>query len=217
MWVAIVGLYRPGVLSDARRISKNFGRRRSKPADFLHLMLWIRPLMPRLPEKMLLVVATLAVAFGCKPKIGDDCRISTDCSAAGDRLCDITEPGGYCTVFNCEPGTCPDGEALCVEFGSQRSSDSNATACQSLQSPSPYARSFCMATCDSNSDCRSGYTCANLKDSTNPWGAILIDHDRGDKGCVVKIRKSTSDVPGSGYGDDNVCTVDAPGQGGAGG
>ena len=43
MWVAMVGLYRPGVLSDARVISKNFGRGRRIPADFLQIMLWIRP------------------------------------------------------------------------------------------------------------------------------------------------------------------------------
>ena len=45
--------------------------------------------------------------FGCKPKIGEDCATSTDCSISGDRLCDVTQPGGYCTVFNCEPNTVP--------------------------------------------------------------------------------------------------------------
>src|SRR5690242_18467125 len=49
------------------------------------------------------------VATGCKPKIGDECKTSTDCSVTGDRLCDITQPSGYCTIFNCEePGSCPD-------------------------------------------------------------------------------------------------------------
>src|ERR1051325_10082857 len=105
-------------------------------------MLWIRPLMPRLSEKLFLLAALTALSTlggGCKPKIGDDCKISTDCSAAGDRLCDITAPGGYCTMFNCEPGTCPDDESLCVEFGATRDM---AEQCQSLASPSPYARSF---------------------------------------------------------------------------
>ena len=176
------------------------------------------PLMPRLPEKMLLVVALLTVAFGCKPKVGDDCRISTDCSAAGDRLCDITEPGGYCTVFNCEPGTCPEDESLCVEFGSERSP---VAACQDPQSPSPYARSFCMATCDANSDCRSGYSCEDLSRDGNEWGAVLIDHDRGHKACVVKPQPV--DAAGGAPPDDafgNVCHVEGPdatGQGGAGG
>jgi hypothetical protein len=173
--------------------------------------------MPCLPEKLLLLAVLVAVPFGCKPKIGDDCRISTDCSAAGDRLCDITEPGGYCTVFNCEPGTCPEDESLCVEFGSQRSVDDS---CQSSQSPSPYARSFCMATCDGDSDCRSGYVCRDVSREGNEWGAVLIDHDRGHKACVVKSQR-VDQVAG---GDFGVCETEAPGQvtevpgqGGAGG
>jgi hypothetical protein len=142
-------------------------------------MLWIRPLMPGLSEKLLLWFALTAVAAGCKPKIGDDCKISTDCSAAGDRLCDITAPGGYCTVFNCEPGGCPEDESLCVEFGAKRS-----PLCAVEPSPSPYARTFCMATCDDDSDCRSGYTCQDLS-KQNSWGAVLIDTDRGNKACLV--------------------------------
>src|SRR5258705_13828561 len=57
------------------------------------------------------IAASLAV--GCSPKIGDKCSVSTDCSVQGDRLCDPTQPGGYCTVFNCEPDRCPD-ESVCV-------------------------------------------------------------------------------------------------------
>src|SRR3954465_13897573 len=121
--------------------------------------------MPCLPEKLLLLALLVAVPFGCKPKIGDDCRISTDCSAAGDRLCDITEPGGYCTIFNCEPDGCPD-DAACINFGTTLSSlvDPNfpnqvAPACLTSQGNSPYQRSFCMASCSSDSDCRGGYKC----------------------------------------------------------
>lgn len=141
--------------------------------------------MPRLSEKLLLLCALVGLAGACKPNIGDDCRISTDCSAAGDRLCDITAPGGYCTMFNCEPGTCPDGESLCVEFGAVRAS---APLCRAQQSPSPYGRTFCMQTCDSNSDCRSGYTCADLSQRGNAWDAVLIDKNRGKKACVVPFK-----------------------------
>ena len=48
-------------------------------------------------------VATASVLAGCSAEIGDDCSNSTDCSSTGDRLCDTTQPGGYCTLFNCEP------------------------------------------------------------------------------------------------------------------
>jgi hypothetical protein len=184
-------------------------------------MLWIRPLMPRLPEKLLPLALLMALAAGCKPKIGDDCKLSTDCSAAGDRLCDITAPGGYCTVYNCEPGACPEDESLCVEFGAQRSP---IEACRDLQSPSPYARTFCMATCESDADCREGYDCADLS-RDNPWDALLIDVDRGSKACMVPVSATpVADSGADGFGDacraelpTPEADADEPAAGGAGG
>jgi hypothetical protein len=173
-------------------------------------MLWIRPLMPGLSEKWWLLLAALALALatGCKPKIGDDCKISTDCSAAGDRLCDITAPGGYCTVYNCEPGTCPVDESLCVEFGADRSP---VQQCEDQQSPSPYGRAFCMATCSNDSDCRSGYECVDLSPQPlsqrpNPWSALLIDTDRGDKACLVPFTAAPIDPHAPG----EVCRAELP-------
>ena len=64
--------------------------------------------------KIFTLLSSLAFV-ACKPEIGDECEISTDCSATGDRLCDTTQPGGYCTIRSCEAQTCPE-EALCVEF-----------------------------------------------------------------------------------------------------
>jgi len=170
--------------------------------------------MPRLAEKLLLLVAIAAAHAGCKPKIGDDCKISTDCSAAGDRLCDITAPGGYCTVFSCEPGTCPEGESLCVEFGEKRS-----PLCHDRSTPSPHARTFCMATCDKTSDCRTGYECVDIQNDGDPWGATLIDTDRGNKGCLVPVSSppsvSTWDGEGQG-GEPGVCTAEYGSTGGGG-
>jgi hypothetical protein len=171
-------------------------------------MLWIRPLMPRLSEKLWLLCALVAVAAGCKPKVGDDCRISTDCSAAADRLCDITAPGGYCTVYNCEPNSCPEDESLCVEFGAQRSP---IAKCVDKQSPSPYARAFCMATCDKDSDCRDGYSCEDLSDPKNPWAAVLIDRDRGNRACLVPISPdSLISDPGEDSAFGDVCHSELP-------
>ncbi|HEX2871467.1 MAG TPA: hypothetical protein VHP33_09430 [Polyangiaceae bacterium] len=164
--------------------------------------------MPRLSEKLWLLCVLVAVAAGCKPKVGDDCRISRDCSAAGDRLCDITAPGGYCTVYNCEPDTCPEDESLCVEFGAQRSPVSK---CEDKQSPSPYGRAFCMATCEEDSDCRSGYSCEDLSNPKNPWGAVLIDLGRGKRACVVPMSENsvvTEEGKGGAFGD--VCRSELP-------
>ena len=75
-----------------------------------------------------------------------------------------------------------------------------------------------MQTCDSDSDCRSGYSCEDLSKATNPWAAILIDRDRGRKACVVPISPASliSD-PGEGGAFGYVCRSELPGQGGAGG
>jgi hypothetical protein len=161
------------------------------------------------PYQAYLLCALLAVTAGCKPKVGDDCRISADCSAAADRLCDITAPGGYCTVFNCEPNSCPEDESLCVQFGARRSP---IAVCEDKNSPSPYARTFCMATCDSDSDCRSDYVCQDVS-KDNDWGAVLIDRGRGTRACLAKstlLPVPDSDEPG--FGDACVAS-----QGGAGG
>lgn len=71
--------------------------------------------------------------------------MSLDCSALGNRLCDQTQPGGYCTIPGCERGTCPD-DAVCVLF-------------EPLQPR--LSRSYCMAKCDGQGDCRrdDGYRC----------------------------------------------------------
>jgi hypothetical protein len=137
----------------------------------------------RLPmaQAALLVLLSL-VAFGCTPKIGDSCTVSTNCSASGDRLCDITEPGGYCTIFNCEPDGCPD-DSVCINFGTELSP---VDQCSTAQGNSPYQRSFCMARCASNSDCRGGYECQSLSGSPpNRWNAVLADSDGDGKVCYV--------------------------------
>ncbi|MEO6598522.1 MAG: hypothetical protein ABIQ16_01525 [Polyangiaceae bacterium] len=134
-----------------------------------------------------LVGAAATLALGCTPKIGDECTVSTNCSATGDRLCDITQPGGYCTVFNCEPGTCP-ADSVCINFGT--TSSSVAPVCAPSQGNSPYQRSFCMATCGSDGDCRGlPYVCKDLSGApdkpTNSLGAVLAEYSGDGKVCVV--------------------------------
>ncbi len=76
--------------------------------------------------------------------IGDGCGNSTDCSVTGERQCDLSQPGGYCTIFACDPDTCPEG--ACVEW---------------RFIPSRTAETWCMKTCGSNANCgRSEYSCA---------------------------------------------------------
>jgi len=88
------------------------------------------------------LLAVLALA-GCKMHIGDGCGSSVDCSVTGERQCDLSQPGGYCTIFACDADTCPEG--ACVEWRFV---------------PSRTAETWCMKTCDDTRDCRrSEYSC----------------------------------------------------------
>jgi hypothetical protein len=109
--------------------------------------------------RALFVVAILSA--GCSAEIGDECETSVDCSPDGDRVCDLAQPGGYCTIEDCTPDSCPD-DALCIEF--------------SFVEPR-LARSFCMATCETSGDCREGYRCVHPADQD---ARVTDDHRSGE-------------------------------------
>lgn len=66
--------------------------------------------------RLTVVVAAAAAALGgCGHDIGDGCSTNTDCSTNGDRTCDMSQPGGYCTIEGCDTTSCPSG-SVCVRF-----------------------------------------------------------------------------------------------------
>jgi hypothetical protein len=142
-----------------------------------------------------LAAALLLALAGCTPAIGDECIQSTDCSQLGDRLCDPTQPQGYCTIFNCEPDNCPN--AVCVAFNDMgldpacKAADDGRTA--------RFRRTFCMKFCDSTSDCRDGYVC---RTPAQLDAAIIDNMPLGTKVCTVD-----TDLPGEplGSGIPGVC------------
>lgn len=140
----------------------------------------------------------LFASTGCKAKIGDSCSLSTDCSQQGDRLCDTTMPGGYCTIFNCEPGRCPS-EAVCVIFHSQADP---AKECSDPHRWARFERTFCMVNCDDDGDCRSGYRCAGAGDLSTDYGAKIASGDQAQKVCVPNASLPTDD----GGNSTAVCT-----------
>lgn len=91
-----------------------------------------------------MVAFAALLSMGCQNRIGDSCGGSTDCSITGDRQCDLSQPGGYCTVFACDPDTCSEG--VCVEW---------------RFNPSRTAETWCMRTCREDQDCRAQYWCAS--------------------------------------------------------
>jgi hypothetical protein len=75
-----------------------------------------RPPLSQAPQ--ILLVALVALAAACKAKIGDPCKVSTDCSIRGERTCDLSYTiggEGECIIEGCTLGTCPK-EAVCVKI-----------------------------------------------------------------------------------------------------
>ncbi len=130
-------------------------------------------------DRLARFAAAVAVAWavaGCQPQIGDRCNLNTDCSSSGTRQCDNSMPGGYCTMFNCGPNTCPD-QSACYLF------NADVQGCTySDRDPSRTARSFCMKDCAHDSDCRTGYQCADAREA--PWNAILLDDNQNQHVCI---------------------------------
>ncbi len=130
-------------------------------------------MFPGIRAALLSLVVGVAALTGCAPAIGDSCQVSTDCSFNGDRLCDPSYPGGYCTTFGCDRDTCAD-DAVCVEFrfATPRLAESN-----------------CMAACDSDGDCRDEYRCSaagEVRDGDTVLAQVLDSRDR--RFCVPRNR-----------------------------
>jgi hypothetical protein len=137
-----------------------------------------------------LAIASAVLAFalaGCSPVIGDHCAVSTDCSVQGNRVCDTSEPGGYCTLLGCTSNLCPDN-AACVEFGA------SVPGCpyDDYQAPSRLGRSMCMKTCQKGSDCREseGYTCVAASDQSP--STVILDTNKHESICMIAVTPSGS-------------------------
>lgn len=173
---------------------------------------WILHSLEGARKTILLGALGLLVLGACQPKIGDDCLVDLDCSQVGDRICDTTQPNGYCTIFNCGPTTCPEDESVCVAFSN---TPSEVAGCGNLGRTSPYARPFCMKSCEDDGDCRDGYVCLDITED-NPWGADLIEQDpKSTHVCVLP--SSAEEIPRDRVSDleENVCRGPAIGAGGA--
>lgn len=84
----------------------------------------------------LAAIGVVLLTAGCAPSVGDSCETSSECPAGA--ICDVTAPGGYCTIDGCDSMSCPDG-SVCVEFDEEES--------------------FCLEYCESTNECRRDYTC----------------------------------------------------------
>jgi hypothetical protein len=127
---------------------------KSAPRRAAHLLAWSS------------LFAALSLV-GCKRDIGDACKNSLDCSQESERLCDISQPGGYCTIEGCDERTCPE-DSVCVRFFPRLGVTKPCSAgCDATElclqdgtcAPRMSERRFCVHSCGDNSDCRGGYDC----------------------------------------------------------
>jgi hypothetical protein len=141
-----------------------------------------------------LVATTLLFALaGCGHNIGDPCNSNVDCSPAGDRFCDRSVIGGYCTIEGCDIGTCPDNEP-CVRFFTAIMDD--ADRCGATKpctpderciadlmptdpvltghcAPETSERRWCQHACGNDGDCRPGFQCRSTVNGGTPSAPVL--------------------------------------------
>ena len=124
------------------------------------------------------VLLAAVAAAACSPGVGDSCSTNSDCGTS--RICDTSQPGGYCTVSPCRDIGCPS-EAICVDFGTQQS--------------------YCMQQCGPFAFCREGFEC--IEDFVSPEDPEI----RYDPFCNQKSTTSKPDANGNDLGD---ATTDLP-------
>ena len=128
-----------------------------------------------------LALALLATWLaGCGHDIGDDCLSSVNCDPRGTRSCDLSQPGGYCTMTGCNETSCPS-EAVCIRsFPEMYLSKPCDAACEDqtcvtgqtddcapdelcldagLCAKRSQEQRACAKSCEQNDDCRGGYEC----------------------------------------------------------
>jgi hypothetical protein len=114
--------------------------------------------LTRLLGAFLLTVVSGACGESASSPIGQSCIRGESCPLSGTSACITTWPGGYCTEFDCQPGSCPL-QARCVSgftFGN-----------------APFD-AFCMRSCETSSDCRSQYRCAEIDSDDSVCVPVML-------------------------------------------
>ena len=144
-------------------------------------------------RNLLFSLALALTAIGCADEIGDKCQSALDCSQQGSRLCDRTQPKGYCTIRGCERSTCPE-EAVCVKFRPQQER---------------LAVTYCMLQCQDSSDCRDdeGYHCTYANQLGSGLDAVVLD-GANKKFCSATPREPIS-LPDGGDAAPDAAAADA--------
>jgi hypothetical protein len=90
--------------------------------------------LSRLPVGALVLATAVGLLsqVGCGREIGDECKNAVDCDTRGQRTCDLSQPGGYCTIFACNETSCPS-DSVCIRlFPAQFLTHACTPACEDL-------------------------------------------------------------------------------------
>jgi len=146
-------------------------------------MYWVKKKSVGQITKFIGILGLIAITplSACTSKVGDSCSSNQDCSPTGALICDLSKPGGYCTVQGCNQRDCPD-DGICVSF---YPIDFLSTSCDPSREDNiddlsisedrcaPYeiclgdgrcasklsASRFCMQQCENDDNCRDDYLC----------------------------------------------------------
>jgi hypothetical protein len=159
----------------------------------------VRNTLP-VPRTLALACSLALLLLGCGKEIGDSCQTNIDCDQNSTRDCDLSQPGGYCTVYGCDEKSCPGG-SVCVRFFSylfstttcQSDADCAAEALCLPDSPAPLcvprlSEQYCVKTCGSNGDCRGGYQCQTA-------GQIGLPADGPTRGSLALVNTDAPSKP----------------------
>lgn len=156
---------------------------------------------PARPFHIPVALAVCLIVAGCAHKIGDSCTMNIECSPTGDRVCDASEPGGYCTQEGCLAGSCPD-EAVCVRYldlsntpcygpNAELLCERGEICLEGFCAPLRSERRACLLICNSRSDCRDQYQCIG----GGVGGAQIVDTDLLDAKYCVPLNTDVPFVP----------------------
>ncbi len=156
---------------------------------------------PPVIRRRLALVVLVVLLPACGAQIGDSCTTNVDCAQDGTRDCDLSQPGGYCTVNGCDEQSCPS-EAVCIRIFPYESlsqpcqQDSDCTSAgiclpEGLCAPRAAERRYCELRCGSNGDCRSGYVCREAgiegySSGVSTYGSIALVAN-ANQSTVVKF------------------------------
>jgi hypothetical protein len=153
-----------------------------------------------------LVLVAAALGGACGHDIGDACKSSVDCDPNGTRSCDLSQPGGYCTVVGCDAtaAPCPDG-STCIRTFPEVLLAANAAAAGLAMTCDPTAA---MSGCPAGMVCASAGFCAKACDPAGDPAQCPNPQVCPAVGYCAQCDPAREDIPTAGSMTQNNCLAD---------